>query len=93
MEIKDENKMIITDENGDEHTVTILFTYHHDERNKDYVLFVEDEDDEEVYAMSYTEDGELEIIEDDEEYEEIEEVLNAYQEENGFVVEEEENKD
>ena len=79
MELTDDNKMVITDEDGNEHVVTILFTYHHDERNKDYVVFYEDEDSDEVMAMIYTEDGELIPIEDEEEYEELEEVLNAYQ--------------
>ena len=74
----DDNKMIITDEDGNEHVVTILFTYHHDERNKDYVLFLEEDDDDNVIAMSYTEDGDLLPIEDEEEYAEIEELLNAY---------------
>ena len=77
MEIED-NKMVITDEEGNEHIVTILFTYHHDERNKDYVVFVSDEDEDSAIAMSYTSDGELEEIEDDDEYEEIQELLDAY---------------
>ena len=79
MEIND-NKMVITDEKGNEHLVNILFTYHHDERNKDYVLFYEDGNEDEIIAMIYTPDGELIEITDDEEYEEIEEVLNAFQE-------------
>ena len=76
----DDNKMVITDEDGNEHLVEILFTYHSDERNKDYVVFYEDEESNDVIAMSYTDDGELLEI-SDEEYEEIEEVLNAFDEE------------
>lgn len=75
----DENKMIVCDEEGNEHLVTILFTYHHDERNKDYVVFIEDEDDENAVVMIYDEKtGDLFPIEDDEEYDEVLEVYNAF---------------
>ena len=74
----DDNKMVISDDDGNEHIATILFTYHHDERDKDYVVFVMDDDDENAMAMIYTKDGELLEIEDDDEYEEIQELLDAY---------------
>lgn len=81
MEINDnEKRMVITDDQGNEHLVEILFTYHNDERNKDYVLFYENDNPDDVIAMIYTEDGELLDIEDDEEFQEVEEVLNAYNE-------------
>ena len=73
-----ENKMTITDEDGNEQVVSILFTYHHDERNKDYVFFFEGENEEDVMVMSYDENYNLFPIEDEDEYEEIEEILNAY---------------
>ena len=81
MEINDnEKRMVITDDQGNEHLVEILFTYHNDERNKEYVLFYENDNPDDVIAMIYTEDGELLDIEDDEEFQEVEEVLNAYNE-------------
>ena len=76
----DENRMVITDENGNEHLVEILFTYHSDERNKDYVIFYELDNPDEVMAYAYNEDHEL-IELTDEEYSEVEEVLNAFQDE------------
>ena len=79
MEINDEKKMVILDEEGNEHTVEILFTYEHEERGKKYVFFSEEDNPDEVFAMRYTEDGELEDIDDEEEYNEILEVFNAYQ--------------
>ena len=79
MEINDEKKMVILDEEGNEHTVEILFTYEHEERGKKYVFFFEEDNPDEVFAMRYTEDGELEDIDDEEEYNEILEVFNAYQ--------------
>ena len=79
-EIKD-NELIITDENGNKHLMEILFTYEHGERGKKYVFFFDPSDEENVMAMIYTDDGELFEIEDDEEYEEVEEVFGAFIEE------------
>lgn len=78
-QIKD-NQIIIQDDNGNEHLCEILFTYEHEERNKKYVFFFDPNEEDNVMVMSYTDNGELFPIEDDEEYDEIEEVFNAYQE-------------
>ena len=81
MEIKNENQMVITDSDNKEHLMQILFTYDNEERKTSYVFFYDTEDpNEEVIVMRYTEDGALEPIEDDEEYDEVEEVFNAWQE-------------
>ena len=81
MEIKNENQMIVTDGEGKEHLMEILFTYENEERKTSYVFFYDTEDPEqEVAVMRYLESGELEPIEDDEEYDEVEEVFNAWQE-------------
>ena len=80
MEIKNEKQMVVTDNEGKEHLMQILFTYDNEERGTSYVFFYDTEDkDEEVVVMQYLESGELEPIEDDEEYEEVEEVFNAWQ--------------
>jgi len=80
MEIKDEKQMIVTDNEGKEHLMQILFTYENEERGTSYVFFYDTEDpNEEVIVMRYLESGELEPIEDDEEYDEVEEVFNAWQ--------------
>ena len=80
MEITNEKQMVILDEKGNEHVVEILFTYEHEERKTNYVFFYEDNNPDEVFAMRYSEDGGLEEIDDEEEYNEILEVFNAYQE-------------
>ena len=81
MEIKNENQMVVTDAEGKEHLMNILFTYDNEERKASYVFFYDSEDPkEEVIVMRYLESGELEPIEDDEEYDEAEEVFNAWQE-------------
>ena len=80
MEIKNENQMVVTDAEGKEHLMEILFTYDNEERKTSYVFFYDTEDPEqEVVVMRYLESGELEPIEDDEEYDEVEEVFNAWQ--------------
>ena len=81
MEIKNETQMVVIDNEGKEHLMQILFTYDNEERKTSYVFFYDTEDkDEEVVVMRYLENGELEPIEDDEEYDEVEEVFNAWQE-------------
>ena len=81
MEIKNENQMVVTDSEGKEHLMNILFTYDNEERKASYVFFYDSEDpNEEVIVMRYLESGELEPIEDDEEYDEVEEVYNAWSE-------------
>ena len=81
MEIKNENQMVVTDSEGKEHLMNILFTYDNEERKASYVFFYDSEDpNEDVIVMRYTQDGELEPIEDDEEYDEVEEVYNTWSE-------------
>ena len=84
MEIKNETQMIITDEEGKQHLMQILFTSENKERDAQYVFFYDTEDKEEnVMVMRYVgelDSGELIPIEDDEEYDELEEVLNAWEE-------------
>ena len=77
--VKD-NQIIIEDDDGQEHLMEILFTYEHEERNKKYVFFFDPNNEEEILVMSYNDEGELFPIDDDEEYEEIEEVFNAFEE-------------
>ena len=79
MEIKNENQMVVTDAEGKEHLMNILFTYDNEERKASYVFFYDSEDpNEDVIVMRYLENGELEPIDDDEEYDEVEEVYNAW---------------
>ena len=84
MEIKNETQMVITDSEGKEHLMQILFTSENEERDAKYVFFYDTEDKEEnVMVMRYVgelDQGELIAIEDDEEYNELEEVLNAWEE-------------
>ena len=73
------NKILITEEDGTETEMEILFTFDDDSRSKSYVLFTDPKDEEgEVFACSYTDEGEMEPVEDPEEWSMIEEVFGAF---------------
>ena len=76
-----DDEMLITTENGEEKVMKILFTYDSETRQKSYVFLYDENDEENVMVFSYNqEDLSLHEIEDDEEFEEAEEVLNAFYE-------------
>lgn len=77
-EIEEGKQITIIDGKGKEHLMEILFTYENEERGTKYVFFFDPADPENVMPMRYKDDGTLEDIDDDEEYEEVEEVFNAY---------------
>ena len=85
--------MTVFDEDGKEVECEILFTYHSDEFNKDYVLFYKKCDYEnveiEINAAIYAE-NELFEIETDEEWAMLEEVLADFQEDELLADEEDE---
>lgn len=75
------NSIFVTDENGKEVEMEIVFTFENDETKKKYVLFLNPLDETgEVFASSYDEEGNLHQIENDAEWQMIEEVLGAFQE-------------
>lgn len=74
-----DDEMIISDDNGDEKVMKILFTYENEERKKSYVFLYEENDEDNILVFAYDEKNKtLEEIEDEEEYKEAEEVLNAF---------------
>ena len=82
-----DDQLVFTDEQGNEVLCDIIFTFHSDEFNKDYVFFSqvgsEDEDGKvEVGVASYIPTdgaiGELNAVESDEEWDMLEEVFNDY---------------
>lgn len=96
MALEEKERIIIPDENGDEHLFEVLFTFDVDDTEQSYIAVVpveQAEDEEvEVYAFRYEEkesDEDLSLfpIEDDEEWEMVEEMLQTLAEEE----EEEEN--
>lgn len=71
----DDNKIYITDENGKEVEMNILFTF--EAENKNYVITFKD-NEEEVYPFVYDDKGNLEIVEDEKELAMIDEVVAAF---------------
>ncbi|MFA6661865.1 MAG: DUF1292 domain-containing protein [Bacilli bacterium] len=82
-----DDQITYVDKDGNEILCDILFTFHSDEFNKDYVLFYDAsvDDDEEVQIMcaSYIESegsaGELNAVETDEEWDEIQKMLENFE--------------
>ena len=77
----DDRTLVLTMEDGKEVVCDILFTYHSDQFNKDYVIF-QPQDQDQLSAASYIEDkdgqGSLQGIETDEEWEMLEELVKDY---------------
>lgn len=77
----EENKIIVTDDNGKEYEMTILFTY--DAEEKKYVFYYDDNvDDGEVFVSQFTDLGELFPVIDEAEWTMLNKVLEEWQLEN-----------
>ncbi len=80
--MEDSKVMTITDENGQEKEVEIILTFEDDKNGKSFVLFTDaNANDGNVYAYSYDEDGNMNEITDEAEWEMCQEVLGAFLEE------------
>ena len=82
-----DNQLIFVNENNEEVVCDILFSYHSENFNKDYVFFiplenVNDDGTNDVACASYIEKdnaiGELNAVESDEEWEELSEVFDSF---------------
>lgn len=84
MNINEDKKITVVDDEGKEHLMEVLFTYEHEERKTSYIYFFDPKEPENVMVMRYNEtpsgNVELSEIEDDDEYEECEEVFNTFME-------------
>ena len=78
IEIKD-NEILLTKEDGSEEVAKILFYFHNDQRGKDYYFLYKDSNPDEVIVMGSSDGNSLEEV-DDEEFDEAEQVFEAYQE-------------
>ena len=70
------DKIIFEDENGTKTELTILLTYHSDTFNKDYVVFYEENGD--FVAGIVDENGNISDVEAQEEYDELDEIIDEY---------------
>ncbi|GEM_PF-1454117 len=71
-----DNTIFIQDENGKEVEMQILLTFDSDE-NKYVVCYMKDNEDE-IYAFRYDEEGNLMEIETEEEMDMVNEVVSAF---------------
>ena len=71
-----ENKIYITDDNGKEIEMNILFTFDMEEKN--YVVVYENNKEDDLFAFEYDEEGNLIMIEDDETLEKVQEIIDAF---------------
>lgn len=76
--VEQDKKIVIQDEDGKRYEREILFTYESKDSKKKYVFFFDPKEEGEVQVLRYLDDGTLEEVESDEEYEELEEVFNSY---------------
>ncbi|RKQ37869.1 DUF1292 domain-containing protein [Oceanobacillus halophilus] len=89
MSLEKKERIIVPNENGEEHLFEVLFTFDVDETENSYIAVVpveQAEDEEvEVYAFRYeeTEKDDLTLfpIESDEEWDMVEEMLNTLSDE------------
>ena len=81
MEKKINNVLFVTTSDGRQLTFKVLFTYHSEDFEKDYVFFFEENDEDNIIFYSYDDSNTLHEIEDEEEFKELDEVLQAYDEE------------
>jgi len=75
---KENNKIIFVDEQGQQTELNILFTYKSEERNREYVIFYSDLNPDELIAGYLDENNEILDIEEDEEYDELDKVIESY---------------
>ena len=78
IEIKNDNDIVITKEDGTEQLLKILFYFHNDQRNKDYYFLYEEGCEDEVIVMATADGKSLETL-TEEEYDEAEQVFEAYE--------------
>ena len=84
----DSSSLYVNDENGNEKRMEILFTFEDEYHVKKYVVFLDPEEEEgEVYASPYDDDGNLIPVETEAEWQMIEEVIGAFQEDEDAVEE------
>ena len=80
----DSTRLVVIDDEGKEIEMEILFTFEDDSRTKQYVLYTNPLDEEgEVFASSYDNEGHLFPITDEAEWQMVEEVFAAYTDEFG----------
>ena len=71
----------MTTKDGERLTFKVLFTYYSEKFKKDYAVFYNEADENDLIAYSFTEDNVLSPIQTQEEYSELEIALAKFDEE------------
>ncbi len=75
----DANEILVTDDQGNEKKFTVLFTFNSEETGKKYVLYYdENEDEPDIFASIFDDEGHLFEIESPDEWDMIEEVFSSF---------------
>ena len=78
--MEENGRFIFEDENGEKKELEVYFTYHSEEFDKDFIVFIDPDDSSNLIACEYNEEThEVLDIENDEEYNELDKVIEAYQ--------------
>lgn len=81
MEKKINNILFLNGKDGSRLTYRTLFTYHSEKTGKDYAAFYNEDDENDLIAFSYDENITLSPLQSEEEYEELNQALCQYDEE------------
>ena len=81
MEKKINNILFITTNDGTRLTFRVLFTHYSETFKKDYAVFYNEEDENHLILYSFDKDYILSPVQTPEEYQELEEVLHKFDEE------------
>ena len=76
-----DSRLVVIDEDGNEKEMTILFTFDSEDYDKSYVLFYDEANDEEIIAASYDDEGNLFQVEDQQEWQMVNEMLEMFSDE------------
>ncbi len=76
-----DDKVVFIDDEGNRTELKIYFTYKNQENNRNYVFFYDELMPEELIAGRIEEDGTIQDIESDEEYDELDAILEEYESE------------
>lgn len=80
-EKKINNILLITTKDGKQLTFKVLFTYYSEAFQKDYAVFYNEADENNLIAYAFDENGTLFALNSDEEYAELDKALQKFDEE------------
>lgn len=75
----DNDKIIFVDDEGNKTELKIYFTWKNETRNKTYVFFYDELMPTELIAGVIEDDGTVSDVEDDDEFDELDQVLEDYE--------------